>query len=118
MADRPERLSPETRELLISPENELWVSSIIPAEIAIKHAIGKLMLDQPPAEYVRMRMTRDQFVALDLIHNHALAVADLPMHHRDPFDRLLIAQSRVEGVPIITADPKLRAYDVDVVFAV
>ena len=71
--------------------NQLFFSAASACEIAIKYAVGKLPLPLPPAEYVRSRMERGDTVALPVAHEHALRVATLPPHHRDPFDRLLVA---------------------------
>lgn len=60
-------------------------------------------------------MTATRVTPLPVLHSHTLGVAELPDHHRDPFDRLLVAQAQLEGVPIMTSDPKLTDYDVEIV---
>ena len=81
-------------------------------EIAIKYALGKLPLPEPPDQYVPDRMQSSGVDALPIRMEHALRVAQLPAHHRDPFDRLLIAQAQIERVPLLTADSQLSLYDV------
>ena len=86
-------------------------------EIAIKYALGKLPLPAPPPEYVPSRMQASGTGALPITHAHALHVASLPTHHRDPFDRLLVAQAQVESLPLLTADPQLGRYDIELLAA-
>lgn len=99
------------RGALEDGNNTLLLSVVSSWEIAVKHSLGKLPLPEPPAEFVLSRLRRDGVETLHIQHRHVLAVADLPMHHRDPFDRLLIAQGRSENLPIATVDPKFRAYN-------
>ena len=87
------------------------------AQIASKYAAGRLTLPSDPDEYVPSRMKSSGVDALPLQHSHALQVARLPWHHRDPFDRLLIAQAQVEALPILSADRALAAYDVQLYWA-
>jgi PIN domain nuclease of toxin-antitoxin system len=110
----PERLSPAALKVAESSDNELLFSAASSWEIAIKNALGRLPLPAPPADYVPERMRSSGVVALPISHAHALQVASLPHHHRDPFDRLLIAQAQVERVPILTADPVFDRYEVTV----
>lgn len=86
-------------------------------EIVIKHAIGKLRLPLPPREYVTSRMARDEVRPLVISVEHTLRVADLDPHHRDPFDRLILAQATHEGLPVMTNDPQFAAYGIEVVEA-
>jgi PIN domain nuclease of toxin-antitoxin system len=115
MESAPERLRGAVRAQVTDPANELFVSSASVWEIAIKYAAGKLRLDQPPSEYVPSRMARTLAEALPISHAHAFRAGGLPPHHKDPFDRLLIAQAQIEGLPILTADPAFKAYDVEVI---
>lgn len=112
-----ERLSPGSQALLLDPENELFLSSVSSWEIAIKYSIGKLLLPSPPAEYVPSRMETSGTSPLPVLHAHALHVATLPLHHADPFDRLLIAQAQLESLNILTADRKFAAYEVEILWA-
>lgn len=81
-------------------------------EIAIKHHLGRLSLPEPPAQFMPPGLVRDGIESLSVQHHHAQAVAELPDHHRDPFDRLLVAQDLIERLTLVSADPKLPAYDV------
>jgi PIN domain nuclease of toxin-antitoxin system len=117
MLAAPDRLSTESRALLVAAENELLLSAASAWEIAIKHGLGKLQLPESPAEYVPRMMVHTSVTPLPVHHRHALHVAELPEHHRDPFDRLLIAQAQVERVPIISADRHFRQYDIEVLSA-
>ena len=95
----------------------MLLSSASSWEIAIKWAAGRLELPEPPATYVPSRMQRTNVEPLAVTHSHTLQVAILPRHHRDPFDRLLIAQAQLEGVPIVTVDSALDDYDVETIRA-
>ena len=113
----PERLGSRARALLVDPRNSLLLSAASSWEISIKYALRKLKLAEPPETFVPSRMARDGISALAVEHVHALRVAGLPLHHRNPFDRLLIAQALVEGIPLMSADPKLKPYGVTLVSA-
>ena len=115
MASAPERLSTRARAIVEAIDNELLLSAGSVWEIAIKHALGKLQLPEPPARYVPSRMSALSTTPLPIEHAHALRVATLPSHHRDPFDRMLVAQAQVERVPILTADPIFERYDVETI---
>lgn len=103
-------LSASARALLADPSNELLISSASVLEIAIKRSLGKLRAPDSLVEVV----SREGFVFLAVTPWHAWRVDSLPHHHRDPFDRLLIAQALVEGIPIVTGDPAFGAYGVGV----
>ncbi len=117
MQATPERLSSRAREMVDDQDNVLLLSPVSAWEISTKYALGRLTLPIPPAEYVPSRMKSSGVDALPLQHSHALQVATLPWFHRDPFDRLLIAQAQVEDLPILSADKKLAPYDVQVHWA-
>jgi len=93
--------------------SEVAFSAVSFAEIGVKASIGKLAVPDDLDEYLRRGGVR----VLRLEPAHGLAVAELPLHHRDPFDRLLIAQARCEGMTLMTADAAIMAYDVPVVDA-
>jgi PIN domain nuclease of toxin-antitoxin system len=114
MQASPERFSPKAREMVDNQDNVLLLSPVSAWEIATKYTLGRLTLPIPPEEYVPSRMKSSGVDALPLQHSHALQVATLPWHHRNPFDRLLIAQAQVEGIPILSANRQLAAYDVRV----
>ena len=108
----PERLGAPLLEDLADPTSERYLSSASAWEIAIKYALGKLPLPEHPVAYVPDRMRVSRFRALAVDHADALAVAQLPPHHRDPFDRLLVAQARLHGLTLVTADALIDRYDV------
>jgi len=110
----PERLGDQAREVLEAADNELLLSAASVWEISIKVGLGKLTLPEPPDRFVPGRMARDRIAALPVTVPHALAVANLPSVHRDPFDRMLVAQAKTEVLPILTADPVFLRYDVEV----
>ncbi len=113
----PEKFNDSTRALLVDPANDLLLSAASSWEIAIKYAVGRLPLPAPPAAYVPDRLRSGGVTPLAVSHAHALAVAELPDHHRDPFDRLLVAQARLDGLTLLTADRALGRYDVELVWA-
>jgi PIN domain nuclease of toxin-antitoxin system len=115
MLGDPERLDPELLAELADARTTLLLSAASSWEISIKWALGRLTLPEPPNSYVPSRMQRTAVEALPVSHPHALQVSSLPALHRDPFDRLLVAQSQIEGVPIATADPAIAAYDVSII---
>lgn len=117
MQSDPDRLGDQTRAIVQDVGNTLLFSAASAWEIAIKYRLGKLRLPEPPASYVPDRMRRSGTSALPVDHAHMLRTADLPDHHRDPFDRVLIAQAQLLDLSIITADAQLSAYDVTVVAA-
>jgi PIN domain nuclease of toxin-antitoxin system len=113
MQAEPERFSERMRARLADPGTELLLSAASAWEIAIKYALGKLALPMPPHEYVPSRMQISATTALPVLHSHALRVAALPPHHRDPFDRLIVAQAQLESVAVLTADRGLDAYEIE-----
>ena len=107
-----ERFDPDVLESLAAPMSRRYLSAASVWEIAIKHAIGKLLLPEPPAIYVPERMRVSRVRELPITQAHALAVGVLPHHHRDPFDRMLVAQAQMEGLTLVTADSAFTHYDV------
>ena len=105
-------LTPGPTAMIEADDAEVLVSVASLWEIAIKNALGKL---EAPEDLPR-RVAELGFESLSIEVEHAWVVRRLPHHHRDPFDRLLIAQAQVEGLPILTADPAFDAYDVKVVW--
>ncbi|MDQ3987924.1 MAG: type II toxin-antitoxin system VapC family toxin [Actinomycetota bacterium] len=90
--------------------SEVYVSAVSAVEIAVKTAVGKLRTPDDLAE----RITDTAMIELPLTVRHGLAMRDLPLYHRDPFDRMLIAQARCEGLTIVTSDRAFTAYDVPI----
>ena len=103
--DHP-NLTSRTKTVIADGQNLVFISAAVIWEIQIKHAIGKLTI---PANF-RKVLYQENFEFLDITMEHAYAIADLPLHHRDPFDRILIAQAKVEGMTIVTHDKHLKKY--------
>lgn len=117
LARNPEVLRATVVELLATDTTVPVVSVIVAWEVAIKWRLGKLTLPDPPGLWAPRMLRALAAELLPVSLEHAIAVADLPDHHRDPFDRLLIAQAQVERIPIVTADRSFAAYDVEVIAA-
>ncbi len=115
ITDAPD-LSPRARKLVTDQENRLFLSAASCWEIAIKCGLGKLRFSKPPEKLVPEQMQRMAIEPLPILPHHALHTAALKPLHRDPFDRLLVAQSRLENLPILTPDPRIKAYGVSVVW--
>jgi len=110
------QLSSSIREIIADGRNELFLSAASAWEIAIKAEQGRLSLPVQPQEYVADRLVLHGFRPLSITLSHALQVSVLPDHHRDPFDRLLVAQGQLEDMPILTADPIIARYDVNTIY--
>ncbi len=110
------QLSPTARAVIEDGHNEIFISAASAWEIAIKYRKGRLSLPQPPERYVASRLAHFRFLALPIQLSHALRVAILPAIHDDPFDRLLVAQSQMEGLPILTGDAEIARYPVEVLW--
>lgn len=109
------RLSREALAAIQDAENDLFLSVASAWEIAIKVGRGRLRLPAAPGSYVPMALERTGVTLLGIDLSHVTRVADLPPHHRDPFDRLLVAQAQLEALTLVSADPKLAAYEVDII---
>lgn len=108
-------MSPHAREIFTGPSNlSLSLASIW--EILIKVQLGKLELPRPTGPYILSKLAGNNIETLAIDLDHLLAFERLPMHHRDPFDRMLIAQSMEERWPIVTADPLFKRYPVEVIW--
>ena len=111
----PDKLNENALRQIEDKENIVFLSAASSWEIAVKYSIGKLDLPEPPEQFVPKRLSRDAISTLAIQHIHALHVAVLPYHHRDPFDRLLISQAQLEGIPIMTADRQFEPYEVELI---
>lgn len=111
-----QKLSGRAREIISDGSNELFLSAAAGWEIAIKVQIGRLKLPEEPIRFIldQMRINAIQSLPIQMIH--ALHVSTLPQHHRDPFDRLLIAQAQLEGLPVLSSDHQLANYQVEVIW--
>jgi PIN domain nuclease of toxin-antitoxin system len=110
--DSPERLGRRGRQLIGDPANEVLISSIIPWEIAIKMNSGKIPPHVLVTDFLRV-LHEEEFTFLQIHPLHAIRSGLLPFHHRDPFDRLLAAQSLELGVPLISVDAIFDRYGVE-----
>ena len=109
------RLSESAKTLLEDPEQPIFFSAASAWEIAIKWSKGRLTLPEAPAQMVNRVVSTAGLTQLPVTIRDACAIAELPFHHKDPFDRVLIAQARMNGLRLMTADPLLEMYDVDVI---
>ena len=110
------RLSARGAEILEDGRNDLYVSAASAYEIGVKAGTGRLAIPEPAATYVPSRLAANGLSAMAVELNHALRAASLPPIHRDPWDRLLVAQAQIEGIPIVTADPRIGQYDVKTIW--
>jgi len=111
-ADNPEKLSPAALAALEDEANELLLSVASVWEMQIKIQLGKLKLSLPLKELVKNQQETNNLTVSPVALPHVLALEALPFHHKDPFDRLLIAQSIEQGLTLVTADSQFSAYSV------
>ncbi|MEZ2237231.1 type II toxin-antitoxin system VapC family toxin [Microcoleus sp.] len=115
---QPERLNEEAIAQIADETNELWFSVASIWEMGIKVAIGKLPLPEPIDTYISSRMIQLDLRSLEIKAPHALRAAALPLHHRDPFDRMLIAQAQIEEMTLVSADSMFKQYsDITILWA-
>src|SRR5438270_4961274 len=115
MVAERDRCSRQVLRRIADAANERLLSAASAWEISIKYSIGKLELPEPPAEFVPSRMALTVTTPLAVQLHHALQASRLPFHHRDPFDRLLIAQAQAEKLPILTSDRQFKLYEVEII---
>jgi len=108
----PVQLSASARVLCADPANTLVLNTVSAWEMQIKQQIGKLSLRLPLAELIQSQQQTNGLQILPVTLPHVLALEQLPAHHKDPFDRLLIAQANAEGISLLSADPLFERYDV------
>jgi PIN domain nuclease of toxin-antitoxin system len=106
------KLSERAKTIFLDGTNELLFSAVIGFEIAVKYSLGKLKLAEPPREFMENRIRKNALSPLPVTLAHTYRVAHLPFHHRDPFDRLLVAQALEEDLPLLSADAILSEYGV------
>ena len=106
------KLSPVAEELIRRPDNEVLVSPASYWEIAIKISLGKYCLPEPLAQFMTRELVRNRFNILPILPSHAERLVHLPFHHRDPFDRLIVAQALEDGLALVSADRILDLYAV------
>lgn len=110
------RLSRKARQIISDGENELFLSAASGWEIAIKAKLGKLQLPDNLEGFIAEQMALNAIESLPVKMSHVLHVYKFPNYHRDPFDRMLIAQGQLENLPILTVDPQIARYTVKVIW--
>ena len=111
-----ERLTPFVRDFVADVKNELFLSAASCWEMMIKARIGRLTFPESPEKFIPYQMNKNKLIGLPVQIAHALHIQSLPEHHKDPFDRMLVAQAQVERMPIITNDRLLAEYDVKILW--
>jgi PIN domain nuclease of toxin-antitoxin system len=111
--DEPQ-MSATALDLIGDSRNTLYWSAASSWEVTIKYALGRLPLPDAPEQFLTAELGRNRIESLPIVDAHAFQAGLLPRHHRDPFDRMLVAQAQVEAFGLITNDSNIRRYDVDV----
>lgn len=112
MAGEPDQIGERAKQGLSAKENRIVISAVVVWEVAIKRSLGKL---DAPSDLLE-QLERAGVELLPITARHADRVGTLPPHHRDPFDRLLIAQAEIEGLALVTADDELNRYGVEIIW--
>ncbi len=110
------RLPDYIRSIIAAGKNELFFSAAGCWEIAIKYRLGRIKLPQKPDIFIIEQLSKNEIQSLPVFASHALYECNLPNLHRDPFDRIIVSQAKVEKIPIITADPLIKQYKVNVIW--
>ena len=116
ITDQP-RLPQGVRAIIENEKNELFVSAVTGWEIIIKFQLGRLILPGDPESYLMEQIQRNAFQPLPIQMRHSLHLLALPSFHKDPFDRMLIAQAQFEKIPILTSDKQIARYPVEVIWS-
>ena len=114
--DSVDRIGRRGLEIMNCGQEEIYFSAATAWEITIKYSLGKLRLPAPPGICVPAFTEKMALRPLPVTQMHALKVYDLPSHHRDPFDRIIIAQAMIEGLAVLTSDRDFRDYPIDIVW--
>ena len=112
----PEKLSAQVLQICQEANNHLLLSVVSVWEMQIKLQLNKLTLSLPLAQLIESQQEKNQLIILPITLPHVLAVQNLPFHHTDPFDRLLIAQAIVEGISVLSHDPQIHKYAVQCIW--
>jgi len=113
----PQRLSRAAHAALLASDNQLYLSPASTWECSVKFTAGRLAVDGTPEALLQEAIVVSGVLPLPIEHSHALQTARLPAHHRDPFDRMLIAQAQVERMPLVSSDSQLTRYDVEILWS-
>ncbi len=111
-----EKLSKKVLEIIENTDNEIFTSVVNTWEICIKYSIGKLDLKKDPEKFILDEIREANFQILDIKLSHLFPLTRLPNFHKDPFDRILIAQSQTENIPILSNDPLIKKYKVKAIW--
>jgi PIN domain nuclease of toxin-antitoxin system len=111
-----ERLSLKAREIFIAGRNELLLSVASVWEILLKVQVGKIRFEEPAVGYLKRQIFKNNIHLLPILIDHVAHLESLPLHHRDPFDRILVAQSMEENLSLLSADPLMKRYSVPVIW--
>jgi PIN domain nuclease of toxin-antitoxin system len=114
--DNP-RLPVYIRSIIADSKNELFFSAACCWEIAIKYRLGRIKLPQKPDIFIIDQLAKNAVRSLPIHASHALYECNLPNLHRDPFDRIIVSQSKIEKMPVITGDPLIKQYKVSVIWS-
>ena len=117
MNQSPEKLSTHAKEIIQNSENNLYLSAASAWELSVKTSLGIIPLHMSPEKYVTERMADNDIKALPISHKHTLRAMTLPNYHEDPFDRILIAQSITEHMPLLTVDKRMKKYKFETIWA-
>jgi len=109
---KPEKLSEAFLECFKNPDNTIFLSSVTAWEIGIKYSIGKLTLPAPPSRFIPDERKSHHIMQLELTEADTFCIENLPLNHKDPFDRMLIAQAIERSLTILTPDPLIRQYPI------
>ena len=112
----PEQLSQKALEIINSQENTISISQVSIWEMQIKISIGKLDLPQSVRELIECQIVSNGFRELNIRNEHLWGLTSLPLHHKDPFDRLLISQAQTDGLVLLSKDSKFATYDVQTIW--
>jgi len=112
----PGRLSPNSRNAIEDARNDLLLSLASVWEIAVKSGLGKLTIPKPAVPFVQRQVVLHRMAMLNIQVAHLAAVERIPAHHRDPFDRMLVAQALEERIPLISGDRQLRKYGLQIIW--
>lgn len=106
-------LSQTARDIISDGNSELFWSAASSWEVAMKYKLGRLPLPEAPELFIPIELAKNRIESLPIINKHSFKAGQLPIHHRDPFDRMLIAQAQVENMEIISNDHQISLYDIN-----
>lgn len=113
VSDDPQ-LSTKARVLIGDGHNTLYWSAASSWEVSIKYALGRMPLPEAPEQFLPLEIEKNRIESLPIIDAHAFQAGKLPPHHRDPFDRMLVAQAQVESIALLSNNRQLNHYDVEI----